>query len=123
EAIAQMLSVTLYSRRFFPWYTFNVVCGIGRDGVAKLWSYDAVGNHTLANRAAQGSAGICALAALDGVFNGPNPPQTKETLVEAAKAAMMAASEVNITTGDTLELFALANNGEVQVLNVPLRSD
>lgn len=55
EAMAQALSNTLYGKRFFPFYTFNILAGLDADGTGAVYSYDAVGSYERTGYAAQGT--------------------------------------------------------------------
>jgi len=39
-----MLGRILYEKRFFPFYTFNIVVG-HENGKGMVWGYDAVGSY------------------------------------------------------------------------------
>ena len=75
ESIAHLISKTLYSRRFFPYYTFNLVAGLDKDGKGIIYGYDAIGSYGQDRALAQGSGGHMIIPFLDAEFVGYNNPK------------------------------------------------
>jgi 20S proteasome subunit beta 6 len=79
----------LYGRRFFPFYTFNLVAGLDKNGKGIVYGYDAIGSYGSDRAMAQGSGAHMILPFLDaevGGYNNPNhknkPALTQESAVD-----------------------------------------
>jgi 20S proteasome subunit beta 6 len=59
---------TLYSKRFFPYYTFNLLAGITPDGEPRVYGYDAIGSYDTQPYAVQGSGQQLMVGLLDNQF-------------------------------------------------------
>lgn len=128
ESIAQMLSTTLYYKRFFPYYTFNLLAGVDREGKGAVYGYDAIGSFERLDQGAQGSGRSLVQSILDNQVSknnqlivSPGEP-TAEELKTLCKDAISSACERDIYTGDSATICIISAAG-VSFEKMPLRMD
>merc|ERR1719498_2372173 len=105
-AIAQMLSTMLYHKRFFPYYTFNILAGVDDEGKGAVYHYDAIGSYERVPYTTSGSGSSLLMGVLDCQIEGGNqlikkPDLTKQQLVELSKDCLSSVGERDIYTGDS----------------------
>ncbi|EPR59764.1 putative proteasome subunit beta type 1 [Toxoplasma gondii GT1] len=127
NAIAQLLSTVLYSRRFFPFYTFNVLCGIDENGKGAVYGYDAIGSFEPSRYNCAGTGAHLIMPVLDNQISrnnqqGEKAPLTRERIVEIVKSAVASAGERDIFTGDQAEVVMISQSGIEKTL-MDLRAD
>ncbi|SBS84400.1 proteasome subunit beta type 1 [Plasmodium ovale curtisi] len=127
HVIARLLCVILYSRRFFPYYTFNLLAGMSEDNESVLYNYDAIGSYCGATHSCVGSGAALILPILD------NRVEQKNQLIknvnfnlrddiDFVKDAITSATERDIYTGDQAEIYIIDNMG-VNTTSLDLKQD
>ncbi|KAH0576760.1 Proteasome subunit beta type [Spironucleus salmonicida] len=116
DELARLMSVNLYYRRFFPWYTFNIVAGLDQNNQAKLYAYDAVGCIGSYQYTAAGSGESLGIGILDQelmpiVTRKATSEITVDKAVDLMKKAYFAIAEREIYTGDTLQYYIIDSTG------------
>lgn len=128
NAIAQMVSILMYNRRFFPYYTSTIIAGLDVDGKGKVYSYDPIGNCEETTFRAGGSAGALLQPVLDnhvGFKNQLNAEGKKVSLEQAialVKDSFISAAERDIYTGDSI-LFSVITKDGIREERFQLRKD
>ncbi|XP_058793183.1 proteasome subunit beta type-1 [Phymastichus coffea] len=116
-AAAQMLSIMLYHKRFFPYYVSNILAGVDDDGKGVIYRYDPVGHCEKSNNVAGGSSGALLQPLLDnqiGYANQENVekiPLTKEKALAIVKDVFISAAERDIYTGDGININIITKDG------------
>lgn len=116
-AIAQMLAIMLYGKRFFPYYTFNVLGGIDDEGLGCSFSYDAVGSYERVRYTSSGSGQKLLQPLLDnqvGRHNQLKVPSEELTVKETedlVQDAFNSAGERDIHTGDFVNMYTVTSAG------------
>lgn len=133
HAVAQSLANTLYGRRFFPYYTWNVLAGLDENGVGVVYSYDPVGNYERVRVSVTGSGESLIQPLLDNQLErqhqalGAKPPPLSIDLslddaIDLVKDAFVSAGERDIRTGDSVEICIITAEG-VRIVTHPLNID
>lgn len=131
-AAAQMLSNTLYNKRFFPYYAANLCVGLDPQGRGAVYTYDGIGSHERTGYSCEGSGKDLIQPVLDNQLKTISPlvlPEgdwipklSLETALDLVKDAFVAAGERDIYTGDAVEILIITRDG-VRREELPLKKD
>jgi 20S proteasome subunit beta 6 len=115
-AIAQLLGNTLYYKRFFPYYCFNVLAGLDNDGKGAVFGYDAIGSFERIPYGVTGSGSALITSILDNQVAFKTQLKHKKDLsadecIDLVKDVMTAAGERDIYTGDSVDILLITKDG------------
>ncbi|KAG2483964.1 hypothetical protein HYH03_017209 [Edaphochlamys debaryana] len=121
SAAAQLLSNTLYYKRFFPFYTFNLVAGLDEQGRGAVYNYDAIGSYERSGYFSAGSGKGLVQPVLDNQLKAASPlllpPRSTITAlpldqaIDLVKDVFVSAGERDIYTGDRVEILIITKEG------------
>lgn len=117
QSIAQLTSTILYGRRFFPYYTFNLIGGLDEEGRGAVYSFDPVGSFEREIYRAGGSGASLIQPFLDSRVGKKNDARTPyhdlslEEALQIAKDAFTSAAERDIHTGDYVQIWIVTRDG------------
>jgi len=129
DAAAEMLARTLYYKRFFPYYTSNILAGIDPKGKGAVYHYDPVGNIERTDSTCSGAGTEIFQPFLDNQVRWTNKPQASRPplTIERAKKILLdgfrAVAERETSTGDGIFLLTQVAGKPLGEEVVALRND
>ncbi|VDL91268.1 unnamed protein product [Schistocephalus solidus] len=126
-AMANLISISLYSRRFFPFYVGTLLAGLDENGEGAVFSYDPVGSYQREHYRATGTGSAILQPFMDSQIQGMNlvskPTKiSREAAINLAKDIFISAAERDIFCGDAVVVDVITQKG-VERLSFPLRRD
>lgn len=121
------LSSLLYSKRFFPFFTFNILSGLDKNGEGVNFSFDAIGSFEKNQGSCRGKGEQLIQNLLDSqtlVFSPELYKKSEQIVNQVAlvKNYFLRAVQRGISLGDGLQVFILTSKG-VLIENNLLRID
>lgn len=128
-SIAQMLSNTLYYKRFFPYYTFNIIAGLDQEGKGAVYGYDAVGSYQRVPVVCQGTGHELIQPVVDNQVDRKHQAGkkrwddiTEDEAVALVQDSFTSAGERDIYTGDSVDI-AIINKDGIRYQTFELKKD
>nr|CDS31636.2 proteasome (prosome macropain) subunit beta [Hymenolepis microstoma] len=126
-ALANLISICLYSRRFFPFYVATILAGIDENGKGAIYSYDPVGSYERLVFRAHGTSGAILQPLLDSQINGEDlvadcVELSKEDAIRLVRDGFISAAERDVFCGDAVVIDVITADG-IQRTSFPLRRD
>ncbi|KAM6494255.1 20S proteasome subunit [Amanita muscaria] len=117
RSIARLIQTMLYSRRFFPYYVYNILGGIEDDGTGSVYSFDPVGSYEREACRAAGAAQSLVQPFLDNQVYYKNQTAGQDesfpthlplpSVLKLVVDAFTSATERHIEVGDGLEIYVV----------------
>jgi len=110
------LSYMLYTKRFFPYYTFNILCGLEINREGSVFNFDSIGSFEKNFISCVGNAQSQIQPILDGIFQKKSLNFSKDSVSLLAmksciKNIFLKISNRNISVGDGLQIFIITKKG------------
>ncbi|KAI6192145.1 Proteasome subunit beta [Aphelenchoides bicaudatus] len=130
DLCAELLARNLYYKRFFPYYTQAVLCGIDEEGEGAVYSFDPIGCIERVPCSSSGNAESLIQPFLDNQIYqehqsvaADKQKLTLERAIGIVKDSFKLACEREVSVGDNIELVIAEHGKPTKRLIIPLRED